>query len=202
MKWIEILRKDKYALLQSESDTQYAIVSGYDPTQPENQQWSSGTYFTYWNDAKRKANCLQNALDCFRSRTEENYVTKGQKYLEIYREDYSEGTFNEILQSLDLDNDRVGDAFGCYCIQCTGNRVAGEAFRASWQDEDRESVGDQNEDRQKNYRQRTDRPCGLCSCYGTGKGRCFKPSDDVTDHSGLRLCHDVCFFKPGCWFPG
>ena len=80
--------------------------------------------------------------------------------------------------------------------------IAGEAFRASWQDEDRESVGDQNEDRQKNYRQRTDRPCGLCSCYGTGKGRCFKPSDDVTDHSGLRLCHDVCFFKPGCWFPG
>ena len=36
--------------------------------------------------------------------------------LEIYREDYSEGTFNEILQSLDLDNDMVGDAFGCYCI--------------------------------------------------------------------------------------
>ena len=46
MKWIEILRKDKYALLQSESDIQYAVVSGYDPTQPENQQWSSGTYFT------------------------------------------------------------------------------------------------------------------------------------------------------------
>lgn len=116
MKWIEILRKDKYALLQSESDTQYAVVSGYDLMQPEDKQWSSGTYFTYWNDAKRKANCLQNALDCFRSRTEENYVTKGQKYLEIHREDYSEGTFNEILQSLDLDNDRVGDAFGCYCI--------------------------------------------------------------------------------------
>lgn len=43
MKWIEILRKDKYALLQSESDTQYAVVSGYDPMQPEGQQWSSGT---------------------------------------------------------------------------------------------------------------------------------------------------------------
>lgn len=27
MKWIEILRKDNYALLQSESDTQYAVVS-------------------------------------------------------------------------------------------------------------------------------------------------------------------------------
>ena len=86
MKWIEILRKDDYALLQSESDTQYAVVSGYDPTQPEGQQWANGTYFEYWNDAKRKADCLQNALDNFRGKTEENYVTKGQKYLEIYAE--------------------------------------------------------------------------------------------------------------------
>ena len=60
MKWTELLRKDNYALLQSESDTQYAVASGYDPTQPEDQQWSSGTYFTYWNDAKRKADCWQN----------------------------------------------------------------------------------------------------------------------------------------------
>lgn len=70
MKWTELLRKDDYALLQSESDTQYAVVSGYDPTQPENQQWSHGTYFTYWNDIKRKADCLQNALNYFRSKTE------------------------------------------------------------------------------------------------------------------------------------
>ena len=116
MKWTEILLKDKYALLQSKSDTQYAVVSDYDPTQPENQQWSSGTYFTYWNDTKRKADCLQNALDYFRNKTEENYVTKGQKYLEIYRYDYNEGTFNEILSSLGIDNDRVGDVIGCYCI--------------------------------------------------------------------------------------
>lgn len=59
---------------------------------------------------------MQNALDYFRSKTEEHYVTKGQKYLEIYREDYSEGTFNEILSSLGVDNERVGDALGCYCI--------------------------------------------------------------------------------------
>ena len=115
MKWIELLRKDDYALLQSESDTQYVVASGYDPTQPEDKQWAYGNYFTYWND-KLKADCLQTALDCFRSRTEDNYVTKGQKYLEIYREDYSEGTFNEIITSLGVDNDRVGDALGCYCI--------------------------------------------------------------------------------------
>lgn len=45
MKWIELLRNGDYALLQSESDTQYAVVSGYDPTQPEGQQWAHGTYF-------------------------------------------------------------------------------------------------------------------------------------------------------------
>lgn len=116
MRWIELLRKNDYALLQSESDTQYCVANGYDPTQPENQQWAHGTYFTYWNDIKRKADCLQNALDCFRSKTESNYVTKGQKYLEIYREDYAGGTFNEIVTSLGIDNDRVGDALGCYCI--------------------------------------------------------------------------------------
>ena len=78
MKWTELLRKDDYALLQSESDTQYAVVSGYDPTQPEGQQWSSGTYFEYWNDAKRKADCLQSALNYLRSRTEEKVY--GEKY--------------------------------------------------------------------------------------------------------------------------
>lgn len=76
MKWVEILRNGNYALLQSKSDTQYAVVSGYDPTQPEDQQWSSGTYFTYWNDAKRKADCLQTALDWFRSRTESDYIPR------------------------------------------------------------------------------------------------------------------------------
>lgn len=119
MKWIEILRKDNVALLQSESDTQYAVVSGYDPTQPENQQWKYGTYFIYdgaWDVQNRKADCLQNALDYFRSKTEENYVTKCQKYLEIYREDYTEDTFNEILSSLGIDDDMVEDSFACYCI--------------------------------------------------------------------------------------
>lgn len=47
MKWKEILRKDGYALLQSESDTQYCVANDYDPTQPEDQQWNYGTYFTY-----------------------------------------------------------------------------------------------------------------------------------------------------------
>lgn len=76
MKWIELLRKDKYALLQSESDTQYAIVNDYDPTQPEDKQWTHGTYFTYWNDTKRKVDYLQNALDCFRSRTESDFIPR------------------------------------------------------------------------------------------------------------------------------
>lgn len=77
MKWIKLLRIDDCALLQSETDTQYVVVSGYDPTQPEDQQWASGTYFEYWNDAKRKADCLQSALNYLSyliSRTKTNMI--------------------------------------------------------------------------------------------------------------------------------
>lgn len=77
MKWIKLLRIDDCALLQSETDTQYVVVSGYDPTQPEDHQWASGTYFEYWNDGKRKADCLQSALNYLsylRSRTKTNMI--------------------------------------------------------------------------------------------------------------------------------
>lgn len=76
MKWKEILRKDGVALLQSESDTQYVVAVGYDPTQPENQQWSWGTYFPYWKDVNgRKQKCLEQALKVF-----DEKVRKGRRY--------------------------------------------------------------------------------------------------------------------------
>lgn len=77
MKWKEILRNGSYALLQSETDTQYVVASGYDPTQSEGQQWNHGTYFTYQNDSQ-KANSLFNALELFRYRTEENYISRSR----------------------------------------------------------------------------------------------------------------------------
>lgn len=76
MKWIELLRKDKYALLQSESDTQYVVASGYDPTQPEDQQWSHGIYFCYWGDKGNQLNYLQTALELFRCKTESDYIPR------------------------------------------------------------------------------------------------------------------------------
>ena len=76
MKWTELLRKDKYALLQSESDTQYAVVSGYDPTQPENQQWSSGIYFTYFQNNSKKMLYLQSAYDCFMEKINSDFIPR------------------------------------------------------------------------------------------------------------------------------
>lgn len=116
MKWIEILRKNDYALLQSETDEEYVVANGYNPSLPENQQWGNGTYFIYWNDKSNKAEQLQAALDYFRSKTESHFVDKGQKYLEVYRENYSEYTFLEMLQTLNLNDDEVGESFGVYCI--------------------------------------------------------------------------------------
>ena len=76
MKWIELLRNGNYALLQSESDTQYAVVSGYDPTQPEGQQWAHGTYFTYFQNNPKKILYLQSAYDCFMEKVNADFIPR------------------------------------------------------------------------------------------------------------------------------
>lgn len=96
MKWIEILQKDNYALLQSESDTQYVVVSGYDSTQPEGQQWAHGTYFTYWDDLNKKATALSSALDLFRYRTESKYISRLR--LEELATKFKDGLFGAYLE--------------------------------------------------------------------------------------------------------
>lgn len=108
MKWIELLRKDKYTLLQSESDTQYAVVSNYNPTQPENQQWSSGTYFTYWDDANKKATALSSALDLFRYRTESKYISRLR--LEELATKFKDGLFGA-----DLEDEEYEEFFADEC---------------------------------------------------------------------------------------
>lgn len=77
MKWVPIISKGKYTLLQSESDTQYVVAAYYDANAPENEQWSAGTYFCYF-DAERKLEGFQNALECFRYKTECEYITKAR----------------------------------------------------------------------------------------------------------------------------
>lgn len=64
-KWIEILRNGKWALLQTAGDSQYAVVSGYDPEKPEGSKWDHGAYFCYWGNPIRKAECLMNAASYF-----------------------------------------------------------------------------------------------------------------------------------------
>ena len=74
MKWVEILRKGNTVLLQNESDTQFVVAFNYDPTKPEDNQWSRGVYFEYW-EPERKPRRLYDAVDAFRSRTEENHIS-------------------------------------------------------------------------------------------------------------------------------
>lgn len=121
MKWIELLRKDKYALLQSETDTQYCVANGYDPTQPEDQQWNHGTYFTYQNDSQ-KTSSLANALELFRYRTEENYISRcrleelaTQFKDELYETDFDKEDLEEIFNEECDMTDYEKDFFGIEC---------------------------------------------------------------------------------------
>lgn len=111
MKWTELLRKDNYALLQSESDTQYAVVSGYDPTQPEDQQWSYGTYFCYWKDESEKASCLSSALDAFKAKSYADYIpnvkrTEPKRY--VFVNWYGEQLGHEDVDDLEEATDPYG----------------------------------------------------------------------------------------------
>lgn len=76
MKWVEILRKDKLALIQAENNSQYAVASGYNPDGKEDEQWSHASYFMYYGNEQAKALYLQAALDMFRAKSEENYIPR------------------------------------------------------------------------------------------------------------------------------
>lgn len=115
MKWIEILRKDNYALLQSESDTQYAVVSGYDPTQPEDEQWAHGSYFCYWIDKSMKPAYLSSALELFKTKAYAGYIpnikrTEPKRY--VFVNWYGEQLGHEDVSNLE-EAKRIAESLQC-----------------------------------------------------------------------------------------
>lgn len=116
-----IMESGEYALiLRGSRMDEYAVVRGLDKTKGT-WIWTC-EYYNFGSCSQlTQSEALFNALDYFRNKTEENYVTKGQKYLEIYRNDYDERTFWEMLSSLGIDNDMVEDSFGCWCIVDEGS---------------------------------------------------------------------------------
>ena len=77
MKYNIILRNGRYALLEME--TQYVVACGFDETQPENQQWENGLYYSHWNEsATEKQRMLSVALEVFRIRTEKDYIHRNR----------------------------------------------------------------------------------------------------------------------------
>lgn len=101
MKWVEILRNGNYALLQSESDTQYVVASGYDDKAKEDSQWDHGIYVMY-HDHDSKAEALSKALELFRSRTETKYITRFR--LEELATKFKDGLFGAYLGDNEYDD--------------------------------------------------------------------------------------------------
>ena len=70
-----ILRKGRYALI--DRGHEYVVAMGFDETQPENQQWEHGMYYTHWNESEIKKMCmLQDALNRFRTLVDMNYISR------------------------------------------------------------------------------------------------------------------------------
>lgn len=111
MEYRIMLRNEKYALI--EMADKYIVACGFDDTKPQGEQWNYGLYFEHWNESEiRKAEMLSRALNNYREKTESSY--NPTRMLEIYREDYSETDFLEILKTMNLNDDEVGDGFMVY----------------------------------------------------------------------------------------
>lgn len=78
MLWNELLRKGDVSLLQSQNDTQYCVCRNYNPEAKEDTQYDNGSYFCYWEYKERKPYVLADALEVFRCRTEEDYITRSR----------------------------------------------------------------------------------------------------------------------------
>lgn len=117
MLWNELLRKGNVSLLESQSDTQYCICRNYNPNAKEDQQYDGGTYFCYWGDKERKPYFLSAALENFRVKTEEDYIsrarleelaTKFKDGLLEYDEDFAMEFFEEECEMTDSEMEWLG----------------------------------------------------------------------------------------------
>ena len=114
MKYELILEKGNYALIKRGNEIkEYAVVRNLNK---EDGTWdySCGVYdYSYKEIATHnQAEMLALAIEEFREKTEEDY--EGTKNLEIYREDYSVSQFREILNTFNLNDDEVGEAFSVH----------------------------------------------------------------------------------------
>ena len=111
-----ILRKGRYALI--DRGHEYVVAMGFDETQPENQQWEQGMYYTHWNESEiKKMCCLQVALDHFRLLVDMEYIsrrrleeltTKFKDGLLECDEDFAMEFFEEECELLDSEMEWLG----------------------------------------------------------------------------------------------
>lgn len=110
MLWNELLRKGNVSLLQSQSDTQYCVCRNYNPEAKEDQQYDNGSYFCYWGATNLKAYTLSLAIDCFRIKTEENYISRSRlkeladKFKDGLMQDDEESAMEYFIEECEMED--------------------------------------------------------------------------------------------------
>lgn len=77
MEYKVLLQYRRHALVETE--THYIVACEYDETQQKGQQWGYGLYFPRWSECQTEnVNALYNAIETFREKTEENYISRSR----------------------------------------------------------------------------------------------------------------------------
>ena len=69
-----LLQNNGYALIETKGN--YIVAANYNPEAPFGQQWTNGTYYTFFGNTEVKPKMLAAALECYRLRTEGGYISR------------------------------------------------------------------------------------------------------------------------------
>ena len=108
-----LLQNNGYALIETKGN--YIVAANYNPESPFGQQWSHGTYFTFFNNAEVKPKMLAAALECYRLRTESGYISRLR--LEELATKFKDG----LLEC--LEEEECNDFFNDECDMTEGEKT-------------------------------------------------------------------------------
>lgn len=69
-----LLQNNGYALIETKGN--YIVAANYNQEAPFGQQWTNGTYYTFFGNTEVKPKMLAAALECYRLRTESGYISR------------------------------------------------------------------------------------------------------------------------------
>ena len=96
-----LLQNNGYALIETKGN--YIVAANYNPEAPFGQQWTNGTYYTFFGNTEVKPKMLAAALEYYRLRTENSIEEEQTNMGKIQEYEYTPTQMAEKLLEFNRD---------------------------------------------------------------------------------------------------